>query len=75
MHLDLLSKQNYTKYYDGSDFDNTDQLGRGTDSFIRVPRHWYKGVNDFKNQEKYTLVSYNTEAPEDTWTVKISEFD
>ena len=72
MHLDLLSKQNYKKYYDGSDFDNTDQLGRGTDSFIRIPRHWYKGINDFKNQEKYTLVSYNTEAPEDTWTVKKS---
>ena len=68
MHMDLLSKHDYTKYYDGSAFDNTDQLGRGTDSFIRVPKHWYKGINDFKNQEKYTLLSYNSEMPENTWT-------
>ena len=73
MRLELLSKNDYTKYYDGSDFDNRDTLGTGKDCFIRVPRHWYKGINDFKNQEKHTLVSYNTEMPDPTWTRKNSE--
>ena len=72
MRMQLLSKNNYAKLYDGSDFDNRDTLGTGTDSFIRVPRHWYKGINDFKNQEKHTLVSFDTEMPEPTWTRKNS---
>lgn len=50
--------------------DNGDALGVGYDFFIRVPRFWYKGVNDFKNQKKHTLLSYGHDEPEATWTVK-----
>ena len=35
-----------------------------------IPHYWYKGVNDFKNQCKYTLLSSNKEEPAATWTKK-----
>jgi len=49
-----LSNSNYRKYADGSDFDNyNDSIGTNNDSFLRVPHHWYKGINDFKSEKKY----------------------
>lgn len=37
----------------GSSFDITDAAGEGFDIFWHAPHHWYKGVNDYKNQVKY----------------------
>jgi hypothetical protein len=48
-----MSDSNYTKLYDGSDFDYKDATGTGNDAMMRFPRCWYKGINDFKNQKKY----------------------
>lgn len=48
-----ISNSDYTKLADGSDFDYTDLLGDGFDVFMRCPKLWYKGINDFKNQKKY----------------------
>lgn len=71
MHLEKISESNYAKYPDGSDFDNKDVLGERYDCFVYVPRFWYKGINDFKNQQKHTLLSSNINEPEATWTKKI----
>lgn len=65
--LQLLKKSDNTKYADGSAFDATDALGEGFDVFSRVPHFWYKGVNDFKLQEKHLLLTYGKEEPEHTW--------
>ena len=35
----------------------------GYDFFRHVPNHWYKGVNDFKNQQKYGIRSTCTDEP------------
>lgn len=70
MHMDLISETNYAKFPDGSDFDNKDALGERYDCFIYIPNFWYKGINDFKNQQKHTLISSNIKKPEDTWTKK-----
>ena len=49
-----LSNSHYRKYADGTDFENyNDQIGTGDDTFMRLPHHWYKGINDFKNEKKY----------------------
>ena len=48
-----MSETNYKEYADGSEFDYSDSLGVGNDSFMRIPHCWYKGINDFKNEKKY----------------------
>lgn len=54
-----LSDSNYHQLYDGSDYDYTDANdGSGKDAMMRV-RCWYKGINDYKNQAKYTCLSSN----------------
>lgn len=40
------------------------------DVFMYVPHYWYKGINDYFNQEKHTLLSSNKDKPADTWTQK-----
>lgn len=70
MHMTAISRTDFTKYADGTAFDNTDQLGEQYDVFMYIPHYWYKGVNDFKNQCKYTLLSSNKEEPAATWTKK-----
>ena len=52
-----ISESNYKQYADGSEFDYADVLGVGNDSFMRMPHHWYKGVNDFKNEKKFIFWS------------------
>lgn len=71
MHLTKISEDDYTKLADGSTFDNKALLGEQYDCFMFIPHFWYKGVNDFKNQEKHTLLSSNREEPEATYTKKI----
>lgn len=70
MHLTKMSESDYTKLADGSDFDNTDAVGEGYDCFMYIPHFWYKGVNDFLNQEKHTLLAYGATEPEATWSKK-----
>lgn len=70
MHLTKISESDYTKFADGSAFDNKDSLGEQYDCFMFIPHFWYKGINDFKSQEKHTLLSSNREEPEATFTKK-----
>lgn len=70
MHLTKLSETDYTKFADDSTFDNKDSLGEQYDCFMFIPHFWYKGINDFKTQEKHTLLSSNREEPEATFTKK-----
>lgn len=68
MYADEISDADYTKYDDGSDFDPQDVAGEGYDIMKHIYRHWYKGVNDFKNQEKHLFVSSNKSMPLSTAT-------
>lgn len=68
--LKLLKQSDNTKYVDGTDYDATDNLGAGYDSFSRLPHFWYKGINDFKTQEKHILLNYGAYEPDPTWTKK-----
>ncbi len=52
-----ISESNYRQLPDGTEFDYKDELGAGLDVMMRAPDLWYKGVNDFKNQKKYTFWS------------------
>lgn len=70
MALTLLSVSNYAKDAEGNDFDVTDALGQLYDIYIYLCHYWYKGINDFKNQEKHTLLSSNKAMPAATWTRK-----
>ncbi len=38
------------------------------DCYMYIPHYWYKGINDYFNQKKHTLLSSNVEKPTDTWT-------
>lgn len=58
-----INNSDYTKLADGSDFNYTDLLGDGFDVFMRCPKLWYKGINDFKNQKKYIAWSSLTSEP------------
>lgn len=57
MYCRQISDADYTKLADGSDYDPADMAGEGYDIMKLIPHYWYKGVNDFKNQEKYYIVS------------------
>lgn len=52
-----LSDSDFNFLNTGDSFDNTDQAGEGFDIFHHLPHHWYKGVNDYKNQKKYIFYS------------------
>ena len=70
--MKLLKASDNTKYVDGSDYDFTDILGAGYDTFARFCHFWYKGVNDIKVQEKHILLSYGAEEPVPSWNKKVS---
>jgi hypothetical protein len=70
MTLTKISETDYTKYADGSNFDNKDTLGEMYDCFMYIPHYWYKGINDFKTQQKHTLLSSLMQEPEATYTKK-----
>ena len=63
MHCTRLGDDDYNFLDDGSSIDLTDASGMGYDIFKHVPNHWYKGVNDFKNQQKHSLRSICTDEP------------
>jgi len=63
-----ISESNYKQYADGSEFDYSDVLGVGNDSFMRIPHCWYKGINDFKNEKKYICWSSLENEPLSTAT-------
>lgn len=67
MHCVPLSDEDYNFLADGTSIDLTDGSGMGYDFFKHIPSHWYKGVNDFKNQLKYGLRSICTERPISTY--------
>ena len=64
MEVRPISDETYLQYADGSEFDPTDQIGTGYDVMLRPGHFWYKGVNDFKNQKKYTFFSSVAGTPE-----------
>lgn len=70
MTLSALSKEDYGKYADGTTYDKTGSNGEGYDTFVYLPSFWYKGINDYINQRKYTLMSSELDEPEPTWTRK-----
>ena len=64
MEVRPLSDSTYLQYADGSAFDPTDPVGEGYDVMLRPGHFWYKGVNDFKNQHKYTFLSSKATRPD-----------
>lgn len=70
--MQLLKVSDNTKYHNNTDYDFTDSLGAGYDTFARFCHFWYKGVNDIKVQEKHILLNYGAEEPVPSWTKKIS---
>ena len=69
--MQLLKVTDNTKYHNNTDYDFTDSLGAGYDTFARFCHFWYKGVNDIKVQEKHILLNYGAEEPVPSWTKKI----
>lgn len=67
MHCVKLANDDYNFLADGTSVDLTDSSGMGYDFFKTIPNHWYKGVNDYKNQEKYGFRSICKDRPIATW--------
>ena len=57
MHCTPISDSSYSQLADGSSYDPSDMAGEGFDVMKHVPKHHYKGINDYKNQLKYTCFS------------------
>lgn len=68
MKCEQLSDDDYNYMADGSSIDLTDSSGLGFDIMKHIPSHWYKGVNDFKNQKKYSIRSICESEPISTAT-------
>jgi hypothetical protein len=70
LELRRLSRANFNYMYDGSEIDLTDVAGSGYDIMHILGHGWYKGVNDFKNQNKYYIWSSCDEEPLSTANVR-----
>lgn len=57
MRCKQLSDADYNYYADGSEIDLSDTSGEGFDIMKRIKPYWYKGVNDYKNQQKHLFAS------------------
>lgn len=57
MRCEQLSDDDYNYMADGRSIDLTDSSGMGYDIFKHIPNHWYKGVDDYKNQQKFSIRS------------------
>lgn len=68
MTCEPLLDDDYNYMANGTSIDLTDSSGMEYDIFKHIPSHYYKGVNDFKNQTKYSLRSICTEEPISTAT-------
>lgn len=58
-----LSDDNYNYYADGTELDLSDTSGEGFDIMKRLQPYWYKGVNDYKNQQKHFFASSQEDEP------------
>ncbi len=63
MMVEELDDNDYNFLADGTSIDLTDASGLGYDYFKDVTDNWYKGVNDFKNQQKHGFRSINKAEP------------
>ena len=61
-----LSDADYNYFADGTELDLSDTSGEGFDIMKLLPRYWYKGVNDYKNQQKHFFASSQTDEPMST---------
>ncbi len=57
LELRRLSRANFNFMLDGSEIDLADVAGSGYDIMHLLGHGWYKGVNDYKNQDKYYVWS------------------
>lgn len=57
MHCKPISDSSYSQLADGTSYDPSDMAGEGFDVMKHIPKHHYKGINDYKNQLKYTCFS------------------
>ena len=73
LHAKMVSDSDYTVLANGDSFDPNDNSGMGYDLMKLIPRYWYKGVNDFKNQRKYMLASSNAKENEPISTAKTTK--
>ena len=69
MQCEQLKDDDYNYLKDGTSIDLTDSNGMGYDIWKHIPSHWYKGVNDFKNQRKHAFRSICATTPISTATV------
>ncbi len=58
-----LSRSDYKKLLDGTTYNVSYYLNNDYDAFMYEPRYWYKGINDFKNEKKYTAFSSLSHEP------------
>ena len=63
MYCKPVSDSNYCQLADGTSFDPSDMAGEGFDVMKHIPKHHYKGINDYKNQLKYTCFSAMSTEP------------
>ena len=61
-----LSDDNYNYFADGTELDLSDTSGEGFDIMKHLPKYWYKGVNDYKNQQKHLFASSQESEPMST---------
>ena len=66
MQLEQVSDDNMRRLANGLDCDITDTNGAGYDLFLGVPHYWYKGINDYVNNKKYTAFSTEVNEPRST---------
>ena len=72
MHIEALSKDDYTKRADGTtssvnDISATEDYGQ--DVYVYVPKYYYKGVNDYRHARKHLFLSGLTTTPLSTANV------
>ena len=70
LHCKQISDSDYTLMADGTPVDSTDASGEAYDVMKHLPKFWYKGVNDFKNQHKYFIMSADGDGPRPDNTAK-----
>ena len=61
-----LSDEDYNYFADGTQLDLSDTSGEGFDIMKRLQPYWYKGVNDYKNQQKHFFASSQRDEPMST---------
>lgn len=70
LELRRLSRANFNFMLDGSEIDLADVAGAGYDIMHLLGHGWYKGVNDYKNQDKYYVWSSCDNEPLSTANVR-----